>query len=117
MNLSRRQKRRLYSIPLGLGIGIVFCVLQALGVEARHVASRLLELVKEARPTIRIHERVDDDDQVLEEPRHVGAPPRDEVVRKRQSGVGTGQLIAVNGIGHPGHSRGCLDELLGLLLV
>jgi adenylate cyclase len=32
MSLSRRQKRRLASIPIGLGVGILFCILQVLGV-------------------------------------------------------------------------------------
>ena len=83
-------------------------------VEAGRAPQLLLDHAHDALPTVGIHDRVDDHDDVLQQGLDAGVGAGHEVVADRHGGIRAGGLVAVDAVAHPGHRGRFGQQRIGL---
>ena len=91
-------------------VGPVAGVQHGLVVHVRLRAAALGQRLGEARAAVRVHARVDDDHDLVQQPARSLGTVGGEVMQHHQRGIGARALVAVDGIRQPGHARQRVDQ-------
>ncbi len=92
-------------------------VQERLVVDVRSGGAMLGDLLQEALPAVRVHHRVDQYDDVLEQLDDRGVEARRQVINECQGAVRARRFVAVDRVGQPGGDRQRVEQALGLGVV